>query len=130
MVNKVSSSLFHKVKIGNIELKGNLFLAPVAGYSDAAFRSVCIENGAAFTYTEMVSAEALVRNNLKTEILMKRAVNETAYAVQIFGGQEDVMAQAAKIVLESVPPRQGGAGTQEVQRLLRKTDAGDVTDVL
>lgn len=100
MVNKVSSSLFHKVKIGNIEFKGNLFLAPVAGYSDAAFRSVCIENGAAFTYTEMVSAEALVRNNLKTEILMKRAVNETAYAVQIFGGQEDVMAQAAKIVLD------------------------------
>ena len=61
-------SLYHPVKIGNVELKGNLFLAPVAGYSDSAFRSVCIENGACFTYTEMVSAEALVRKNLKTEI--------------------------------------------------------------
>lgn len=93
-------NLYHPVKIGNVELNGNLFLAPVAGYSDAAFRSVCIENGAAFTYTEMVSSEALIRNNLKTEILMQRAYNEKSYAVQIFGGQEDVMAQAAKIVLK------------------------------
>ena len=92
--------LYHKVKIGNINLNGNLFLAPVAGYSDAAFRSVCIENGACFTYTEMVSAEALVRKNLKTEILMRRACNESAYAVQIFGGEPEVMAQAAQIVLE------------------------------
>ena len=92
--------LYHPVKIGNVELKGNLFLAPVAGYSDSAFRSVCIENGACFTYTEMVSAEALVRNNLKTEILMSRAYNEKAYAVQIFGGEPETMAQATKIVLE------------------------------
>jgi nifR3 family TIM-barrel protein len=93
-------NLYHPVKIGNIELKGNLFLAPVAGYSDAAFRSVCIENGACFTYTEMVSAEALVRKNLKTEILMRRAINEKAYSVQIFGGEPEIMAQAAQIVLE------------------------------
>lgn len=93
-------ALYHPVKIGNIELKGNLFLAPVAGYSDSAFRSVCIENGACFTYTEMVSAEALVRKNQKTEILMKRAYNEKAYAVQIFGPEPDVMSEAAKIVLE------------------------------
>ena len=92
--------LYHPVTIGNLQLKGNLFLAPVAGYSDSAFRSVCIENGACFTYTEMVSAEALVRKNLKTEILMRRACNESAYAVQIFGGEPEVMAQAAQIVLE------------------------------
>jgi nifR3 family TIM-barrel protein len=93
-------TLYHPVSIGNIQLKGNLFLAPVAGYSDSAFRSVCIENGACFTYTEMVSAEALVRKNLKTEILMRRACNEKAYAVQIFGGEPEIMAQAAQIVLE------------------------------
>ena len=92
--------LYHPVKIGNINLKGNLFLAPVAGYSDRAFRYVCIENGACFTYTEMVSAEALTRGNLKTEVLMGRAENEKAYAVQIFGGEPEVMAGAAKIVLE------------------------------
>ena len=94
------TSLYHPVKIGNVELKGNLFLAPVAGYSDAAFRSVCIENGACFTYTEMVSAEALVRKNLKTEILMRRACNEKAYSVQIFGGEPEIMEEAAHIVLE------------------------------
>ena len=93
-------NLYHPVKIGNLELKGNLFLAPVAGYSDAAFRSVCIENGACFTYTEMVSAEALVRKNLKTEILMRRAMNEKAYSVQIFGGEPEIMEDAAHIVLE------------------------------
>ena len=93
-------SLYHPVKIGNVELKGNLFLAPVAGYSDSAFRSVCVENGACFTYTEMVSAEALVRKNIKTEILMARAYNEKAYAVQIFGGEEQVMSEATQIVLE------------------------------
>lgn len=92
--------LYHPVKIGGVQLKGNLFLAPVAGYSDSAFRSVCVENGACFTYTEMVSAEALVRKNIKTEVLMARAVNEENYSVQIFGGEEDIMAQAAQIVLE------------------------------
>ena len=96
----MDAKLYHPVKIGNVELKGNLFLAPVAGYSDAAFRSVCIENGACFTYTEMVSAEALVRKNLKTEILMRRAINEKAYSVQIFGGEPEIMAEAAQIVLE------------------------------
>ena len=96
----MSKPLYHPVKIGNVELKGNLFLAPVAGYSDAAFRSVCIENGACFTYTEMVSAEALVRKNLKTEILMRRACNEKAYSVQIFGGELEIMEEAAHIVLE------------------------------
>lgn len=92
--------LYHPVKIGSVELNGNLFLAPVAGYSDRSFRSICVEQGASFTYTEMVSAEALVRGNWKTEELMSRAENEKSYAVQIFGGEEDVMYEAAKIVME------------------------------
>lgn len=92
--------LHHPVKIGKTELNGNLFLAPVAGYSDRSFRSICIEQGASFTYTEMVSAEALVRGNWKTEELMARAPNEKAYSVQIFGGEESIMAEASKIVLE------------------------------
>lgn len=92
--------LYHPVKIGKLELSGNIFLAPVAGYSDRPFRSICVEHGAAFTYTEMVSAEALVRNNLKTEILMRRAENETAYAVQVFGGDPETVADGAKIILE------------------------------
>lgn len=92
--------LYHPVKIGSIELNGNLFLAPVAGYSDRSFRSICIAKGASFTYTEMVSAEALTRNNLKTEVLMRRADNEKVYSVQIFGSEPERMADAAQIVLE------------------------------
>lgn len=92
--------LYHPVKIGSIELEGNLFLAPVAGYSDRSFRSICVAHGASFTYTEMVSAEALTRNNIKTELLMRRASNEKVYSVQIFGGNEQTMADAAKIVLD------------------------------
>ncbi len=92
--------LYHSVKIGNLEIPGNIFLAPVAGYSDRSFRSICREQGAAFTYTEMVSAEALVRGNWKTTELMARASNESAYAVQIFGGEPEIMRQAALLVLE------------------------------
>ena len=93
-------SLFHPVKIGSLLLDGNLFLAPVAGYSDRAFRSICRECGANFAYTEMVSAEALTRGSGKTEELMRRAPNEEQYAVQIFGGKPETMADAARIVLE------------------------------
>lgn len=92
--------LFHPVDIGPLHLDGNLFLAPIAGYSDRAFRSLCVECGASFCTTEMVSAEALVRKNQKTDSLMKRSPNEKAYAVQIFGGNAETMAQAARIVLE------------------------------
>lgn len=94
------SRLYRPVRIGRLELPGNLFLAPVAGYSDRAFRSLCAECGASFTYTEMVSAEALVRNSGRTENLMLRAENERAYAVQLFGGEADRVAAAAKIVYE------------------------------
>ena len=91
---------YHPVAIGSLTLGGNIFLAPVAGYSDRSFRSICVDCGASFTYTEMVSAEALVRDNDKTERLLRKAENETAYAVQIFGGNPDVIAKAAALVAE------------------------------
>src|SRR5574344_663570 len=93
-------NLYHPVTIGSLSLPGNLFLAPVAGYSDRSFRSVCVEGGADFGYTEMVSAEALTRGSEKTAQLMLRAPNEKAYAVQLFGGTPEVVAAAARIVLE------------------------------
>ncbi|MDR1211685.1 MAG: tRNA-dihydrouridine synthase, partial [Spirochaetaceae bacterium] len=54
-------TLYRPVKAGALEIPGNLFLAPVAGYTDRAFRSVCAAWGADFSFTELVSAEALVR---------------------------------------------------------------------
>ncbi len=92
--------LYHSAKIGNLNLEGNLFLAPIAGYSDRAFRSLCVQYGASYCTTEMVSAEALTRGNEKTTDLMKRSPDEKAYAVQIFGGNADVMYRAAMMVLE------------------------------
>ncbi len=94
-------SLYRPVQIGKLKLDGNLFLAPVAGYSDRAFRSVCVRAGANFCYTEMVSMEALTRGSDKTAALMRRAPNEKAYAVQIFGGYPEVMEKGAKMVLEA-----------------------------
>ncbi len=92
--------LYHPVSIGHLSLSGNLFLAPIAGYSDRAFRSLCIECGASFCTTEMVSAEALTRGSEKTAALMARSPVEKEYAVQIFGGNADVMARAVPLVLE------------------------------
>lgn len=91
---------FHPLTLGNIRLQGNVFLAPIAGYSDRAFRSICISMGAFFTYTELISSEAIVRENPKAELLFRRAENEKNYAVQIFGSDEKKMAAAAKIVFE------------------------------
>jgi len=68
----------------------------VAGYSDAAFRSLCAENGCDLAYTEMVSSEALIRGGRKTLPLLERGESESRYAVQIFGGNPDSMAQAAE----------------------------------
>ena len=95
-----SALLYHPVQIGQLVLPGNLFLAPVAGYSDRAFRSLCVECGASFTYTEMVSAEALVRSSGRTEQLMLRGPNEKRYAVQLFGSEGERVAAAAALVFE------------------------------
>jgi len=95
--------LYHPVKLGGLELPGNLFLAPVAGYSDAAFRSVCFGLGADLCYTEMVSSEALVRGHAKTPTLMDRAENETRYAIQLFGSRPETLAAAARIAAARRP---------------------------
>ena len=98
------NQFYHPVSIGNVKLDGNLFLAPVAGYSDCAFRHLCKRGGANFSYTEMVSAEALVRGSGKTHELMVRAPDEDKYAVQIFGGNPQTVAKAALIVADEVKP--------------------------
>lgn len=97
-------NLYHPIKIGSLSLPGNLFLAPVAGYSDRAFRYVCYEGGADFGYTEMVSSEALFRGSDKTGNLMLRASNEKHLAVQIFGGNPETMAGATEIIIDTVKP--------------------------
>ena len=86
-----------KLKIKNIELKNNLVLAPVAGYTDVAFRALARKYGAGLTYTEMVSAKALVYNNKKTEDLLITLDDETPCAVQLFGNEPEVFSEALKL---------------------------------
>lgn len=72
-----------------------LLLAPMAGVSDPAFRSLCLEQGASLTYTEMVSAKGLSYANEKTRHLLELAPGENQVAVQLFGHEPEVMAQQA-----------------------------------
>ena len=88
------------VKIGDIELCGNLTLAPMAGVTDFAFRRVCRGLGAALTTTEMVSAKALVYKDEKTRSLLYVPEDEHPCAAQIFGHEPDVMAEAAVMARE------------------------------
>ena len=89
------------MKIKNIEFKNNVLLAPRAGVTDVAFRSICIDCGADAGVTEMVSAKALHYRNEKTEDLLLTAPNERYKIVQIFGHEPDIMAEVcASEVLE------------------------------
>ena len=97
-------NLHKPVRIGSYTTRGNLFLAPVAGYSDAAFRSVCADAGCDLAFTEMVSSEALTRGSMKTGVLLERAPNESEYAVQLFGGDPATMARAALMVADRWNP--------------------------
>lgn len=88
------------MKIGNVELRGRLLLAPMAGVTDAAFRHVCYEQGAAMTCTEMVSAKALCYGDKKTRSLLYTLPEDRPVAAQIFGHEPEVMAQGAALALE------------------------------
>ena len=101
---ETDSGLYRPITIGSLTLPGNIFLAPVAGYSDRSFRSICVDWDADFTYTEMVSSEAYIRNSVKTEKLIARAHNEQRYAVQIFGANPDFMAGTAVRIIERYHP--------------------------
>ena len=87
-------------EIGSLKINGNFFLAPMAGVTDYAFRKICRELGAAFTVTEMISAKALVYGDEKTVSLLYIPPEEHPSAVQIFGHEPDVMAEAAVRALE------------------------------
>ncbi len=86
------------MKIGSIKLNSKLILAPAAGISFLPFRLIAKEFGAGLCFTEMVSSEALVRNNKKTELLLKTDPLEKPVGAQIFGAKPEVMARAALIL--------------------------------
>lgn len=80
------------MKIGNIQIDNNVFLAPMAGVTDISFRGLCKEMGCGLVYTEMVSAKALYYGSDNTKELLRIADEEKPVAVQIFGRDPEIMA--------------------------------------
>ena len=87
------------MRIGNVELNNPLFLGPMAGVTDWAFRTVCADLGADVTVTEMVSSRALVYKDKKSQALLRKNPGSVCGA-QIFGNDPEIMAQAAQLALE------------------------------
>lgn len=85
-----------RMKIGKVKLKNNFLLAPMANISSAPFRRLCREFGAGLTTSEMISAEALLRGNARTEAMIGRAAGEKPYCLQIFGDDAKQIGRAAE----------------------------------
>lgn len=84
------------LKIGNVELKNNLILAPMAGITDLPFRIICKTYGAGLVCSEMISSKAVFYQDKKTEKLMHSEEIERPISIQIFGSEEEPMAYATK----------------------------------
>jgi tRNA-dihydrouridine synthase B len=84
------------IKIGNLELASPWVLAPLAGFTDAVMRTLCEEQGASLTYTEMVSAKGLYYGGSKTSDLTYIPEGAGPTAIQIFGSEPEIMAFAAR----------------------------------
>ncbi|HEY1407202.1 MAG TPA: tRNA-dihydrouridine synthase, partial [Spirochaetota bacterium] len=87
----------------NITLSSPLVLAPIAGYTDLPFRRIAKKHGASLVFTELISAEGIVRKNPKTLELMHIADDERPVGIQLFGRDPLVMADAAAIT-ETLSP--------------------------
>ena len=87
------------MRLGNLDITGHTVLAPMAGVTDWAFRTVCAELSVAVTVTEMVSSRALVYQDKKSRALLRRTPRGICGA-QIFGNDPSIMAEAAALALE------------------------------
>lgn len=91
------------MKIKNVEFENNVFLAPMAGIADRAFRELCINYGAGYTVSEMVSSKGLTMGDKKSGELLTLGEIENPAGVQIFGDNPEIMAQAAKMCIKYHP---------------------------
>lgn len=85
-----------KLLIGNVELKNNLILAPMAGVTDLPFRLLCKEQGAGLLCMEMVSAKAIFYKNKNTENLLRIHPDEPPVSLQLFGSDPVIISEMAK----------------------------------
>jgi len=94
----------NSLKIGNIKIDTPVLLAPMAGVTDYSFRILCKEQGAGIVYSEFVSAHGIIRENENSLNLIKFHEEERPIGVQIFGDSPEVMAGAAKYVVDNFKP--------------------------
>ena len=91
-------------KIGNVEIKNKIVLAPMAGISNTSYRKIIKEMGAGLIYAEMVSDKAIMYSNEKTFDLLKMSEEERPISQQIFGSDIESFVAAAKIIEERMHP--------------------------
>ena len=92
--------MIQTLKIGDVSLKNNLILAPMAGVTDLPFRLLCKEQGAGLLCMEMISAKAISYKNKNTRELMKIDPVEHPISLQLFGSEPQLMAEVAKEIEE------------------------------
>lgn len=80
-----------------MRFKSKVFLAPMAGITDIAFRELCVEYGAGLTVTELISCKAILQNNKKTLDMLKKG-KEKPFAIQLFGSEIEDFVEASKII--------------------------------
>ncbi|HEX2982574.1 MAG TPA: tRNA dihydrouridine synthase DusB [Ignavibacteriales bacterium] len=91
------------MKVGELELSGRAILAPMAEVTDAPFRTICKENGAGLTFTQMVSAEGVFKNSFGTLKYLSFSKNEKPIGVQLLGNNPDYIFKAIKDLKELKP---------------------------
>lgn len=89
-----------QLKISSLILPNNLALAPMAGFTNLPFRLICKELGAGLVFSEMISAEALIRNNQKTGSLLDTDPTEDPLIIQLCGGRKEALRDATLILQE------------------------------
>ncbi len=87
-----------KIRIGDVELNNNVFLAPMAGITDLSFRKLCKENGCGLVETEMVSAKAIYYNDERTMKMLNMEGEKRPVSIQIFGNEPEIMAEATRML--------------------------------
>lgn len=103
-LQSISKKIHTNMKIGTVDLgERPVMLAPMEDVTDASFRLICKEQGADMTYTEFVSADALIRNIAATTRKLHIAPGERPTAIQIYGREVGPMVEAAKIVEAAAP---------------------------
>lgn len=91
------------MKIGNVEINGKAVLAPMAGVADRAFRELCVNYGAAYVVSEMISSKGVSMGDRKSKDLMFLSDKERPAAVQIFGNDPKIMADSIESVMQVKP---------------------------